>query len=335
MTEVSESAHKNTADAASAPSGTAKQSTASGASAATDATAKGRSVHDTMHAQARKTTDFWQDRQHRDLLFYLSVAIFFLELVLGVVAFLYGVIHASPGVDGGPPRFQFPWLAYLLAAVLTPAALLLIVHLAGVGLFRSLRGQDQDEAWRQDLPQRLRKVYAIIQGAPTVVLLVGILLLGAALFYIDGAMTALFRLGTTAEKYLPWIIGGVVAAWCVGYVARTWLNYRTKRLEAEFEFRRQVLERTGVIIVDRGSMQLPMGGAELDPARALGSGSGGGSGGEQAIAINPGLFQGSLFEGDSAGNLADDASIPQGPVLDVTPEPPRGARSPSDEGKAG
>lgn len=261
-------------------------------------------VRGKLNEQARQTSAFWQDRQHRDLLFYLSIAIFFLELVVGVVAFLYGVIHATPSPDGGPPRFQFPWLAYVLAAVLTPAALLLIVHLAGVGLFRSLRGQDQDEAWRQDLPQRLRKVYAIIQGAPTVVLLVGILLLGAALFYIDGAMTALFRLGATAEKYLPWIIGGVVAAWCVGYVARIWLNYRTKRMEAEFEFRREVLERTGVIIVDRGSMQLPPAGAELDPARALGSGQGG------AIPVNGG---------------PPEEETPQGPVLDVTPEQPASA----------
>lgn len=267
-------------------------------------------MQDKIHQQTRQTVAFWNDRQHRDLLFYLSVAIFFLELVVGVVAFLYGVIHATPAPDGGPPRFQFPWLAYILAAVVTPTALLLLVHLAGVGLFRSLRGQEQDDVWRQDLPQRLRKVFAIIQGAPTVVLLVGIMLLGAALFYIDGAMNALFQLGSTAEKYLPWIIGGVVAAWCVGYVARTWLNYRTKRMEAEFEFRREVLERTGVIIVDHGSMQLPPAGGDLDPAKALGSG--------QAIPINASVS-------DMLGGVADDAHTPQGPVLDVTPEPPQEA----------
>ena len=249
--------------------------------------------------KARETAAFWNDRQHRDLLFYLSVAIFFLELVVGVVAFLYGVMHAEPGVNGGPPRFQFPWLVYALAAILTPAGLLLIVHLAGVGLFRSLRGQDQDEAWRQDLPQRLRKVYAIIQGAPTVVLLIGILMLGAALFYIDGAMTAMLRLGATLEPYLPWIIGGVGGAWCVGYLARTWFTYRTRRMEAEFEFRREVLERTGIIIVDRGSVQLPPGGADLNPSRALEGG--------QPIAVN-------------GGPSIDDPGQPQGPVLDVVAE---------------
>ena len=255
----------------------------------------GASTQERLQNTAKDAAAFWYDRQHRDLLFYLSIAIFFLELVVGAVAFFYGVIHAEPGVNGGPPRFMFPWLAYMLAAVLVPAALLLIVHLAGVGLFRSLRGQDADEAWRQELPERLRKVYAIIQGAPTVVLLLGLLLLGVALFYFDGAMNALFRLGRTAEQYLPWIIGGVVGAWCVGYVARIWLNYRTRRLEAEFAFRREVLERTGIIIVEQGSLQLPT--ANEAP---------------KALEVGP---NGTLPPGSPT-------TPDTGPVLDVTPPKP-------------
>lgn len=239
----------------------------------------------------------WMESQHKDLMFYLVVAIFMLELVVGGVAFFYGLIHAVPDPQGGPPKFQFPWLAYVLAAVLAPAALLLIVHLAGVGLFRSMeKDKDRDEAWRQDLPERLRKVYAIIQGAPTVVLLVGLMLLGAALFYIDGAMTALFRLGKAAEVHLPWIIGGVVLVWCVGFGGRTWLRYRNKRLEEEYAFRREVFEKTGMVIVERGAMQLPP--AMAENVQVLPAGDNGRNG-----ALPPGVTP--------AGD---------GPLLDVTPE---------------
>lgn len=250
----------------------------------------------------QQAADFWYDKQHKDLLFYLSIGVVFLEMVVGAVAFFYGVIHATPAQDGLPPRFQFPWLAYAIAAVVAPAVLLLIVHLAGVGLFRSLRDtSEEDEAWRQDLPERLRKVYAIVQGAPTILLLVGVMVLGAALFYIDGAMTALFRLGSTVEVYLPWIIGAVAGAWCLAYAARIWLNYRTKRLEEEYRFRREVLERTGVIIVDRGSMQLPPAALELDPSRALEGGS--------PVALGQGdehiLGEPSARHGDSHGPIVD------------------------------
>lgn len=255
------------------------------------------SVAEKLQEKGEQVRDFWYDKQHRDLLFYLSIAIFFLELIVGAVAFFYGVIHAEMGTDG-VPRFRFPWVAYAIAAIMAPAGLLLIVHLAGVGLFRSLRGEERDEAWRRELPERLRKVYAIIQGAPTVVLLIGLLLLGTALYYIDGALTILARLGSTAEKYLPWLIGGVTAAWCVGCLARIWFNYRSKRLEAEFAFRREVLEKTGIIIVENGSMRLPPAGGEATPAL------------EAARQEKTGpLPPGQIPQGD-------------GPVLDVTPDLP-------------
>lgn len=272
------------------------ESTTPPASAQPDSQARA-SVGEKAGEHMQAAAAFWADSEHRDLLFYLAVAIFFLELVVGAVAFFYGVMHATPGVHGGPPRFQFPWLAYALAAVLVPAALLLIVHLAGVGLFRSLRSQEESAVWQQNLPERLRKVYAIIQGAPTVVLLIGILTLGVALFYIDGAVGALLRLGTTLEPYLPWIIGAVAVVLCVGMLGRVWLHYRSKRLEEEFRFRMEVLERTGVIIVERGSMQLAP--PTTEPQRALSAGG--------IIELNPAL-----------GNVQNtEADTPQGPIVDV------------------
>lgn len=268
----------------------------------TDAGPKHDGAPDEASVNPRKAMAFWRDRQHRELLFYLSVTILFLELVVGAVAFFYGVVHAEPGVDGGPPRFRFPWPAYSLAAVLAPAALLLIVHLTGAGLFRSLRRQEDDEVWRRDLPDRLRKVYAVVQGAPTVVLLLGILLLGAAFFYIDGAMNALLRLAGAAERHLPQIVLGAAAAWCVGYTVRAWFRYRTRRMEAEFLFRREVLERTGVIIVDRHSMRLPPAMPDAGGPHALESGAG-------AAPCSAAPAEGS------------------GPVLDVTPPIPGGEKT--------
>ncbi len=202
--------------------------------------------------------DFWNDKQYTDLVFYLFIAILLLELVVAGVAFFYGIIHATPDPNGGPPRFQFPWLAYALAAVLVPAALLLILHLFGFDVFRTARSNDDnDETWQNELPTRLRKAYIVIKNAPTVVLLVGILLLGAGLVYVDGAINALFALSKEITQYLPWIIGAIVLVWCVGYAGRMWFAYRTRRLEEEYAFRREIFERTGQIIVDRGAMQLP------------------------------------------------------------------------------
>ncbi len=203
--------------------------------------------------------DILQDKQHKELLFYLSVAIFFLELIVGAVAFFYGIIHAIPGENGGPPQFQFPWLSYAIAAVVAPAALLLIVHMAGVGLFRSMhkRTAEEEAAWRENLPQRLQKVYAIMQGAPTIVLFLGVILLGVALFYVDGAINVIMRMGEALAPYWPWIIGGSLGTACIIYVGKAYFAYRTRRMEQEYAFRREIFERTGQILVDKGTVQLP------------------------------------------------------------------------------
>ncbi len=222
---------------------------------------KQKSEQDTENQKVKKANmaDILQDKQHKELLFYLSVAIFFLELIVGGVAFFYGIIHAVPGENGGPPQFQFPWLTYAIAAIVSPAALLLIVHMAGVGLFRSMQKKTPEEeaAWRENLPHRLQKVYTIIQGAPTIMLFLGVILLGVALFYVDGAISVVMRMGEALAPYWPWIIGGLLGSACVIYVGKAYFAYRTRRMEQEYAFRREIFERTGQILVDKGTVQLP------------------------------------------------------------------------------
>jgi len=209
--------------------------------------------------KTKKLAARFTERQSRDLLFYLSMAIIFVELLITLVALCYGIVTATPPAGGGVPQFNFPWLTYFIALAVAPAALLLMVHLTGVGLFRSLRGHDADEAWQEKLPDRIRRVYSLIQGAPLVVLLLGVILLGALLFFVDGALSILMRMAHAIERYLPWIIGGMAVIASVGVTAKYWFGYRSKRIAEEYAFRRDVLEKTGVIIVDKGSMPLPPG----------------------------------------------------------------------------
>jgi len=210
-------------------------------------------------AKAKKLAARFSERQSKDMVLYLSMAIIFVELLITLVALCYGIVTARPSASGGPPQFNFPWVAYLIALGVAPAVLLLMVHLTGIGLFRSLRGHDDDDAWQEKLPDRIRRVYVLIQGAPVVVVLLGVILLGALLFFVDGALGILIRMAKTIEQYLPWIIGGIAGISCVGVTARYWFGYRSRRIAEEYAFRREVLEKTGVIIVDKGSMPLPPG----------------------------------------------------------------------------
>ncbi len=209
----------------------------------------------------------WYAGQHKDALLYLMIAIFFVELAVGGVAFFYGVMHAAPEVPGGPPMARFPWLGWVLAAILAPVGLILIVHLAGTWVSRFLgreagdmaaaSGGGGNAADADQVPERLQRFYAIIRNAPTVVVLLGILLLGAALFFVDGAFTALVALGSSLVPYIPWIAGSVAAMIAVCYLVHRLFIYRHHRMQQEFAYRREVLERTGIVLVDKNCIPLP------------------------------------------------------------------------------
>lgn len=245
----------------------------------------------------------WYAGPYKDALIYLMVAIFFVEMIVGGISFFYGVMHAAPDVPGGPPLARFPWLGWAVAAVLAPVGLMLIVHLSGTWVSRYLGREDNMQGGQgagqaaddEQIPERLRRFYAIIRNAPTVVLLLGIMLLGAGLFFVDGAFSALMRLGGALAEYIPWIAGSLAALIAVCYLVHRWFVYRHHRMQQEYEYRREVLERTGIVLVDKGCIPLPqnevqrlaLGGhvveaqalpPALDAEAALGNGAANGNG---------------------------------------------------------
>ena len=218
----------------------------------------------------------WYAGEHRDALFYLLIAVFFLELVVGGVAFFYGIMHAAPETPGGPPVARFPWLAWCLAAVLTPVGLLLVVHLAGTWLSRTLAREEAQAAEpdaaqgataeaQEHLPEGLRRFYAMVRNAPTLVVLLGILLLGAVLFFAEGALSALGRAGVALIPYIPWIAGSAAALLAVCFIGHAWFVYRQRRMEEEYAYRREVLERTGMVLMDKSCVALPGPDAQAAP----------------------------------------------------------------------
>lgn len=206
----------------------------------------------------------WYAGEHKDALFYLLIAIFFVELIVGGVAFFYGIIHARPETPGGPPLAQFPWLGWALGAVLCPVGLLTIVHLAGSWVSSALTreeevagNQETAAQTEKDVPESMRRFYASVRHAPTLVLLVGVLCLGAALFFIDGAVAALGVFGKALIPYIPWIAGSAAALLAVCFLAHAYFVYRQRKMENEFAWRREVLEKTGMVLLDKNNAALP------------------------------------------------------------------------------
>ena len=102
----------------------------------------------------------------------------------------------------------------------------------------------------EGVPQRMQTFYALVRGAPTVILFAGFVLMCAAIYYLDGVMSLLLKLGENFHLVAIWVVGGFAVAWMVSYVVRAWMHYKTKQMEAEYAFRHEVLERTGMVILD-------------------------------------------------------------------------------------
>lgn len=107
------------------------------------------------------------------------------------------------------------------------------------------------------VPERLQRFYAMVRNAPTVVLLLGILLLGAGLFFVDGAFSALVRLGGALTAYIPGSWAALRLCWPSVSWGTAGSSTASARMEQEYAFRREVLERTGIVLVDKGCVPLP------------------------------------------------------------------------------
>ncbi len=253
----------------------------------------------------------WYAGEHKDMLFYLLIAVLFVEMIVGGVSFFYGLMHAAPEMPGGPPVARFPWLVWALASVLAPVALLLVVHLTGRWLSHAL-DEEPRGADNAAVPERLRHFYTMVRSAPTVVLLLGILLLGAGFFFVDGAFSALVSLGGALRPYIPWIAGSAAGLLAVCFLVQRWFAYSQRRMEQEYVFRREVLERTGIVLVDRGCVSLP----QNNQQRAIPVSA------ESAKALPPVLdVDGAVPDAEAPRPLSEGESADGGEITAAGPEP--------------
>ncbi len=199
-------------------------------------------------------------RQRKELWLYTGVAIAALVCLITVAAVSYGFITASTG-QGGEIRVNFPVLSWLAGIVFLPTGLILAVHYAGVGLFeRSPRSAEEEAEWQARLPERFQRVYRFLKGAPVAVVLLALIIAGATLATIDGAFSAFVRVAAVFAPYTPHIVISFAAIICCALVVAAWFKFRTRKLEAEMAFRREIFERTGMLIVDKDHIALPPGG---------------------------------------------------------------------------
>jgi len=135
------------------------------------------------------------EKEQKTLFLYLVIGIVLMELAVTVGAIIISITNAQPS-SSGVPHFQFPWIGYLVAVVMVPVLAMLLVNLVSLGFSRGARGGEDVNL--EGVPQRMQTFYALVRGAPTVILFAGFVLMCAAIYYLDGVMSLLLKLGETS-----------------------------------------------------------------------------------------------------------------------------------------
>ncbi|SBW10077.1 membrane hypothetical protein [uncultured delta proteobacterium] len=200
-----------------------------------------------------RRSDYWTS-----VIVLVFVAAFFIT----IAAVCYGIIVTPPPVPGVIPTMAFPWIGWFAALLVATAV---IVGFAQYMAGKHSPGEEADDkaekAWASQLPEHALRVYRFIKDAPLFMVCFAFIALGATLLVIDGAFTLVSGIVLALIPYAPYFIGAITAFAVAIAALMAWFRHANNRLAAEYAFRREVMEKTGVILLDdKGKAILPPGG---------------------------------------------------------------------------
>ncbi|CAK7073125.1 MAG: hypothetical protein DELT_01986 [Desulfovibrio sp.] len=194
----------------------------------------------------------------------VTIMVFVAAFFITVAAICYGIIVTPPKPGGGLQTLAFPWIGWFVAMLVSPAVILgFAQYIAGKTPVDAENGTDgeKEAAWAGQLTGRALKAYRLLKDAPLFMVCFALIALGATLLVIDGAFGLVAGVLTALVPYAPYFIGGITAFAIAIAVLMAYFRHANNKLAAEYAFRREVLEKTGVILLNEtGKAILPPGG---------------------------------------------------------------------------
>ncbi len=162
----------------------------------------------------------------------------------------------------GPVEVAFPWKTYFLLAFLVPIGITFLIGVIIVGFNNYFIESQAEESpdlsgenarMLDEKSGRIYKMYRmvhLIQKLPFLALLI-LLAIGTVFFYkIDALLSFLGNVGETSVKYM--LMGGVILlalASLFGLIL-VLLNYQLRKRAMDYEYKRDVADRFGLIILE-------------------------------------------------------------------------------------
>jgi membrane protein implicated in regulation of membrane protease activity len=197
----------------------------------------------------------FDERERKDLFRKYLFFLCWVELGILLTCWIYQI--GDSGREGGP---AFPWRLYFLVAFLAPIAITFLAGTVIVGFnkyFAESEPDDQPRAGTETVEndgqgriRQLSRMVALVQKLPFLGLLL-LLGVGTAFFYeLDSIMAVIGAVGGKSVKILLTSCAVILLLASIFAIVLLILNYRLRRTAMEYQYKTQVAEKFGLVILE-------------------------------------------------------------------------------------
>lgn len=211
----------------------------------------------TLRGIASLFDEFERKELFKKYLFFLG----WLEVLILAACYIYQL--GGGGHDhNGPVDLPFPWKSYFLIAFLAPVAITFLVGMVIVGFNKYFAEAEPasepvppgplDDAQPEVRGRlaNLQRVVSWVEKLPFLALLL-LLTVAVAVFYkLDAIMAFVGMVGEKSVKIILFSALGLVALISVFLLILIVLNYQLRKKSMDYQYRSEVAERFGLIILD-------------------------------------------------------------------------------------
>lgn len=180
------------------------------------------------------------------------------EVLIFLVCWVYQLGIDEAAVTGKPVDIPFPWKIYFLVAFSAPVAVTFLVGIVVVAFNSFLYGHRGEPIFKESgVDGTSGKLARIANFCFQLPFLLTLLLLGVLIglvYNMSAIMQYLARFGEAAAKVVLVGLGCVLVAGTIFGVVRMVLNYKLRKKDMEYEYKREVMDRLGIAILDEKTM---------------------------------------------------------------------------------
>lgn len=180
------------------------------------------------------------------------------EILIFLVCWVYQLGIDEVAATGAVVDIPFPWKMYFTVSFIAPVAVTFLTGIVVVGFNSFLYGRRGAPIFREDSQDatagRLARIANFCLKLPFLFLLLLLGVLAGVAYNMGEIVLFLGRFGEAAARFVLLALGGLLLAGTIFGVVRMVLNYKLRKQNMEYAYKREVMDRLGIAILDERTM---------------------------------------------------------------------------------